>query len=149
MVHETDPAAAMRAAEVAIAAADPAPPQVVTQGGVIRLDARLGDGRSMVGDFTFMLPLSVNAQTKIGLVSSRMRGGMPLAAFTEDKATLIEMVAFLQVSLQDVPTWARNEAGDMNLGELPIFLVERLYSEVAAHAERFRDACELRGPSSS
>lgn len=146
MLESHDPRAAMLAAERAVQAADPEPERVVTSGGVIRVDLRMGDGRELRGEFVFDLPLSVNAQTKIGNVSSRMRGGLPLAAFSDDKAGLIEMVAYLQVALTSAPLWACDESGRISLGELPTMLVEHLYGEVAEHAARFRDACQLRGP---
>jgi len=141
-----DPRAAMLAADEAIKQANPAPAEMVPPGGTINVNVRMGDGAELVGAFTFRLPLSVNDQTRIGNVSGRMRGGLPVEAFTADKAGIIEMVAFLQVALTDVPAWARDDDGAMNLGELPAFLVEHLYGEVAQHAQRFRDACELRGP---
>ena len=141
-----DPRAAMLAADEAIKQANPTPAEVVPQGGVINVNVRMGDGSELIGAFTFKLPMSVNDQTRIGNISGRMRGGLSVEAFTAEKAGIIEMVAYLQVALRDAPEWARDESGGMNLGELPAFLVEHLYGEVAQHAQRFRDACELRGP---
>lgn len=140
-----DPRAAMLEAEAAVVAAD-RETDAVPPGGVISVSARLADGREMVGEFTFMLPLSVNDQNRIGQISARLRGGMPVAAFAGDKAELLEMVAFLQVALRGAPGWAMDSTGAVNLGEMPTFIVGHIYREVEAHAGRFRDACQLRGP---
>lgn len=91
-------------------------------------------GRRWVGEFVCKV-LSIKDSIQLGLIKSRLAGGVPVSHLDSDTAYLLEVLAHLTVALVQRPVWANDL---MSLYETGV--VGAIYAEVASKEARFRKA---------
>lgn len=91
------------------------------------------DGSILVGEFTNKI-LNISDRIAIGGLMARMAGGVSYESLDPATRQLAEVVAHLQCSLTEKPSWF----GDL-LGEEDMVLIEKIWEEVASHEAMFRE----------
>jgi hypothetical protein len=99
-------------------------------------DLEYVDGRGYLWSGQFKChALTYKERIDVGLIRSRMSGGVPPHLLDATTSNLLEMLAHLAVAVDAGPPWAR----DMEAIHDPAVVVA-IYKEVLAHEERFHGA---------
>lgn len=91
-------------------------------------------GRRWTGQFRCHA-LTYRERISIGLIRSRMSGGVAPHLLDVTTSNLLEMLAHLSVALDDGPPWARDLESIHDPG-----VVTAIYKEVLEHEQRFHEA---------
>lgn len=90
-------------------------------------------GRRWVGHFAAHV-LTYRERIQVGLIRSNLAANTPPSSLDPATADLLEMIAFLQVSLDDYPDWA---SPDKLLDLYDWLVVAMLFKEVSDYEDRF------------
>lgn len=101
-----------------------------------QFDLEYVDGRGYLWTGRFKChALTYKERIEVGLIRSRMSGGVPPHLLDATTSNLLEMLAHLAVAMDDGPPWAR----DLEALHDPAVAIA-IYKEVLAHEERFHGA---------
>lgn len=104
----------------------------------INLDVRDSGGRPFVGKFRYHVP-NLGQLIEIGKLKALLSAGQVLAANDRDSASLVEMMSYLEVTIDHVAPgtpswWAESDHGSKLFDALPL---KRLYEEARLYEDRF------------
>jgi len=141
-VKTSDPGSDAPALKEAVAAAKaPLGPanDAIGAGGVLKdaaFDLEFIDKRGYRWSGAFKChAITYKERIDIGLIRSRLSGGVPVHLLDVNTANLLEMLSHLAVAIDEGPSWAK----DLEKLHDPSVVIA-IYEEVVAHEERFHGA---------
>jgi len=115
--------------------------EVIPDVGTVQVDYRYANGHVFAGAVEYRLPTTVRDHMEVAVAEARIRARVSPDLLSIHAAGVAHMAAYMTVATAQAPDWARNDGGQVSWLGVPVEVLEAVFTEVRAHADKFRGAC--------